>query len=88
MKRRKILRKVLDGSRNLRFADMLHLAEGFGFRLVRIRGSHHILEHPDIPEQLNLQSREGEAKPYQIQQFLALVERHRLTMQDEREDAE
>jgi predicted RNA binding protein YcfA (HicA-like mRNA interferase family) len=42
MKKRKILRQALSGSRNIRFADMVSLAEGFGFRQVRVKGSHHI----------------------------------------------
>jgi predicted RNA binding protein YcfA (HicA-like mRNA interferase family) len=45
------------------------LAEAFGFRLARIRGSHHIFEHPTIPELLNLQESKGQAKPYQVRQL-------------------
>jgi hypothetical protein len=36
--------------------------------------------HAAIPEQLNLQDVSGEAKPYQIRQFLRLVERYDLRM--------
>jgi hypothetical protein len=37
--------------------------------------------HPEVPELLNLQSAGGEAKPYQVRQFLRLVERYSLTME-------
>lgn len=36
--------------------------------------------HPDVSELLNLQDVRGEAKPYQVRQFLRLVERHDLRL--------
>jgi len=57
--------------------------EGFGFRLSRTEGSHHIFVHPEIPELLNLQEIRGQAKVYQIRQFLKLVERYSLNLEDE-----
>lgn len=83
MNRRALLRRVLAGSRNISFSDMANLVEGFGFRLTRVRGSHHIFTHPDIPELVNLQEFGGEAKPYQVGQFLKLVERYNLQLEDE-----
>ena len=84
MNRRKLLRRLAHGAlNNVAFRDMIALAEGFGFRLVRTSGSHHILGHPSVPEMVNLQEVRGEAKPYQIRQFLTLVERHSLTLEDE-----
>lgn len=32
--------------------------------------THHIFVHPQIPELVNLQEIKGQAKPYQIRQFL------------------
>ena len=78
--KRKILGKAVAGSRNIRFAEMVALVEAFGFRLSRVSGSHHIFVHPDLPELLNLQEVAGKAKPYQIRQFLRLVERYNLQM--------
>jgi len=52
--RHRLLRSILSGSKNIRFNDMVDLAEAFGFRLSRISGSHHIFVHPDIPELVNL----------------------------------
>lgn len=56
------------------------LVAAFGFQLARIEGSHHIYRHDAIAEQLNLQEVGNEAKPYQIRQFLRLVERYDLRM--------
>ncbi len=85
MKRRKLLRRLSEGQlKNVAFGDMINMVEGFGFQLVRISGSHHILTHPDIPELVNLQEVKGEAKPYQIRQFLRLIERYNLRLEDER----
>ena len=83
MSRRKLLKKILGGSKNIRFSDMVNLVQGFGFKLSRTDGSHHIFVRPDVPELVNLQDVEGQAKTYQIRQFLKLVERHNLRLEDE-----
>jgi predicted RNA binding protein YcfA (HicA-like mRNA interferase family) len=76
MNRRKLLKKILDGSKNIRFPDRVNLVEGFGFSLDRVSGSHHIFMHPEVRELVNLQNVGGQAKPYQIRQFLKLVEKY------------
>lgn len=78
----KLLQKILSGTKNVRFGDMTTLANAFGFRLSRISGSHHIFTHPDVRELVNLQNVHGKAKPYQIKQFLSLVERYNLKMKE------
>jgi predicted RNA binding protein YcfA (HicA-like mRNA interferase family) len=83
MSRRKLLRKILGSAENVRFADAVALAEAFGFRLSRIRGSHHIFIHPQMSELLNLQKKAGKAKPYQIRQLLRLVEQYNLPLGEE-----
>jgi len=85
MNRKKLLKRLSEGAlQNVAFADMIKLVEGFGFRLTRVSGSHHIFSHPDIAELINLQEVRGEAKPYQFRQFLRLVERYDLRLEDER----
>ncbi|MEA2108502.1 MAG: type II toxin-antitoxin system HicA family toxin [Pseudomonadota bacterium] len=64
MNRRKLLKKIMGGSKNIRFADMVNLVKGFGFKLSRTEGSHHIFFRTDIPELVNLQNVKGQAKPY------------------------
>jgi len=83
MKNRKLLKKILAGSRNIHFDEMVALVEAFGFRLERVNGSHHIFVHPDVPKLINLQNVKGYAKPYQIRQFLRIVEEYNLTLGDE-----
>ena len=82
-RRRRLLQKLLSGSRDIRFAEAVACAEAFGFRLSRINGSHHIYVHTNVPELLNLQNVNGQAKPYQVKQLLRLIERYNLQMEDE-----
>jgi predicted RNA binding protein YcfA (HicA-like mRNA interferase family) len=83
MNPRKVLAKILAGSQNVRFAEMRGLVEAFGFSLTRVSGSHHIFTHSDIPELVNLQKVRGQAKPYQVRQFLKLVEEYNLTLEED-----
>lgn len=80
MKKQKLLRKALTRPKNFRFAEMVALAEAFGFRLSRSSGSHYIFVHPEVSELVNLQEVQGKAKPYQIGQFLRLVEKYNLKL--------
>ena len=83
MNKKKVLAKVLKAPNNVRFVEMVSLVEAFGFRLSRVSGSHHIFTRPMVPELVNLQEVKGQAKPYQIRQFLRLVERYNLTLGEE-----
>lgn len=81
---RRLLGRVARGElANVSFSDMRRLVEAFGFELRRTSGSHHVFVHPDVRELLNLQEVRGQAKPYQIRQFLRLLERYALSMEDE-----
>ncbi|MBU1022709.1 type II toxin-antitoxin system HicA family toxin [bacterium] len=84
MKPRKLLEKIISGSRDISFKDMMKLVESFGFHLSRVKGSHHIFAHPEVSELINLQNMDGKAKPYQIRQFLQLVERYHLDLGEKR----
>jgi len=77
---RKLVKKALSSPANLRFEEACALARVFGFRLSRVSGSHHIFAHQDARELVNLQDVEGKAKPYQVKQLLALVERYNLSL--------
>lgn len=82
MNKKRFLQKLLSGSKNVRFDDMVTLVKAFGFRLSRHRGSHSIFVHPDVDELVNLQNVKGQAKPYQVQQFLKIVEKYDLKLED------
>lgn len=86
MKKQKLLAKVLNGSKNVSFRDLQILVEAFGFYLARVNGSHHIYSHPDVDKVINLQAVKGQAKPYQIKQFLGLVETYNLLLLDQEDE--
>ncbi|MGK7344896.1 MAG: type II toxin-antitoxin system HicA family toxin [Candidatus Nitrospinota bacterium M3_3B_026] len=80
---KKLWLKISRGSfTNVQFERMTRLVEAFGFRLSRVKGSHHVFVHSDLPQILNLQNVNGTAKPCQVKQFLKLVETHNLKMKD------
>lgn len=82
MRPKRLLARLAQGAlNNVAFSDLRRLVEAFGFTLVRTEGSHHIFSQPGIPELVNLQEVRGQAKPYQIRQFLRLVERYNLRLE-------
>jgi predicted RNA binding protein YcfA (HicA-like mRNA interferase family) len=85
MNPRKLLRRLANSQTNVRFSDFTRLVETFGFVLDRHSGtSHRIYKHADFPDaRLNLQPVSGEAKPYQVRQFLKLVEEYDLSLGEE-----
>ncbi|MEB2366760.1 MAG: type II toxin-antitoxin system HicA family toxin [Chloroflexota bacterium] len=75
---------MLSGSRDLRFEDFVRVLEGFGFELRRTSGSHRVFVHRDVPRPFPVQPRsDGKAKPYQIDQFLKLIEQHDLELSED-----
>lgn len=65
------------------------LLTAFGFVLKRVSGSHHIFKHPNLPVLLSVQpDANGQAKLYQIRQFMKLVEEYRLSLEQESETDE
>jgi len=85
VKKRRLLHKLLFGSKNIRFSEAVACAEAFGFRLERVSGSHHIYVHPDVPELVDLQEVHGKAKPYQVRQLLQIIEEYGLARELEDE---
>ena len=83
MSKKKLLKKILSGLKNISFTEVMNCAKAFGFHLDRVHGSHHILIHPELPELLNLQNVNGKAKPYQINQMLKIIEKYNLHLEDE-----
>ena len=82
-KKQKLFQRLLSGSKNIHFSDFVALVEAFGFVLRRINGSHHIYKHPDVPDLLTLQpTKDGQTKPYQVNQLLDLIEEYNLKLLD------
>jgi len=82
MKKQKLLIKILENPKNVKFHEFVSLVEAFGCRLSRTRGIHHIFTHQGIDELINLQNVHGQAKPYQVKQFLELVEKYNLRLEE------
>jgi predicted RNA binding protein YcfA (HicA-like mRNA interferase family) len=82
LNKRKLLLKIYNNHKNVRFNDFIIVVEAFGFTFARTEGSHHIYKAPAIGEIINLQNVNGEAKPYQIKQFLSVVEKYNLEMEE------
>jgi len=83
MNKKRLLKQCLQNPRNIKFDDFIGLVESYNFSLTRIHGSHYIFKHNQYGELVNIQNVKGEAKPYQIRQFLKIVEKYNLKLKDE-----
>jgi len=83
MNKRRLLQKILNNQKNVRYYDFVAILEAFGFFQARAEGSHAIFKNTAVAEFINIQNVNGQAKPYQIKQFLSLVEKNNLEMEDE-----
>ncbi|MDR3149533.1 MAG: type II toxin-antitoxin system HicA family toxin [Oscillospiraceae bacterium] len=83
MNKRKFLQSIINGQKNVRYTDFVALLKSFDFVLTRSDGSHNIFKRHGISEFLNIQNVNGEAKPYQIRQFLQIVEKNNLKLGDD-----
>ncbi|MDR2598982.1 MAG: type II toxin-antitoxin system HicA family toxin [Oscillospiraceae bacterium] len=82
MNKKKLFARIVSNQRNISFNDFVTIIEAFGFSCARISGSHQIFNHPNIDEIINIQNEKGNGKPYQIKQFLSLIEKYKLSMED------
>ena len=75
----KMLSRVLRGTsdRNTSFNDLCSLLRDLGFG-ERIKGDHHIFYREGIPDILNLQPKQGMAKPYQVKQVRQAILKYHL----------
>lgn len=79
MRAGRLLDRVLRGTSDaaIPFSELRHLLRTLGFE-ERTRGSHHIFTREGTDEILNLQSRRGKAKPYQVKQVRVVILRYGL----------
>ena len=64
---------------NVPFNGLCALLTRLGFE-DRIRGDHHIFTREGIEEILNLQPRDGKAKPYQVKQVRGVILKYGLRL--------
>lgn len=75
----KLYASLLDNPRSpIAFRDFEKLLRAFGFEHVRTTGSHRQYAHPKLRRPLPVQPSAKDAKPYQVREFLELVEEHGL----------
>ena len=75
----KLLVRILRGTSDttIPFEGMCRLLHNLGFE-ERTRGSHHIFTRDGVEEILNLQTKAGRAKPYQVKQVRQVILKYRL----------
>ena len=86
-RREKILKKMKRNPKNVRFKQICLMAEVFGFTQRKGKGSHTIFIRKDLGVLLNFQNIRGNVKPYQVKQFIKVVEQYGL-IEEGSEDAE
>ena len=64
------------------FNDFQPLLNALGFRLDRVKGSHHIYLHPDLPRPINIQKVGNDAKRYQVRQLRDIIDEFDLKLED------
>ena len=73
-----LLERARNNPQSLTFKDLQQLVESAGFRLKRVRGSHHVYTREGIVEIINIQPKGKMAKPYQVRQVARLIDKYGL----------
>ncbi len=73
--------KISYSNANTAYEELIKLLIRFGFN-ERIKGSHHIFYKEGIAEILNLQSKSGKAKPYQVKQIREIIVKYNLSLKN------
>lgn len=64
---------------NIRFCDACDFVEELGFTFERQNGtSHRIYKMAGIDEIINLQEKDGKAKPYQVREIRKIIKKYKL----------
>ena len=82
-KKKEIYERFKQNPKNVRFDDLCKSAELFGFSFKGGKGSHRIYIKNGIKEMLNFQNVKGKAKPYQVKQFLNIVDKYGLLEEED-----
>lgn len=69
---------VKNNPKDVRFSDLCKVVEQFGFAVKGRKGSHIVYAKKGVFEILNFQEVGGKGKPYQVRQFLKIVEKYQL----------
>ena len=78
MDREEIYRDLKERVTNVRFEELCRAVELFGCKFKCGKGSHRVFVREGVKELLNFQDVKGKAKPYQVRQFIRLIEKYNL----------
>jgi predicted RNA binding protein YcfA (HicA-like mRNA interferase family) len=80
-KRRQIYNELKSNPKSIKYRKFVKILDIFGFKIKpgRGKGSHSIYYREDIDEIVNIQDKNGMAKPYQVKQLVRLIEKYDLT---------
>ncbi len=78
MNKRELYESLKQNPKNVRFEEICRIAETFGFKFRGGKGSHRIYVRPGVRDLLNFQNAKGKAKPYQVKEFLKIIEQYHL----------
>jgi len=78
MEKEETYRELKERATNVRFEELCRAAELFGFKFKGGKGSHRVFVREGVKELLNFQDVKGKAKPYQVRQFIKLIEKYSL----------
>ncbi len=82
--KRKLYLRALNNPQGLRFEEFMALIVAFGFEFRRQSGSHRIYGRPDIAKRVNVRPlADGKAKAAQVREFMKMVDRHRLDVEED-----
>jgi hypothetical protein len=82
-KAEKLFAKVRNNPQNVRFNEICKLAEAFSFKYKGGKGSHVVYGRKGVTEIINFQNVNGMAKPYQVKQFLKIIEEYALELKED-----
>ena len=80
----KLLLKILRGTpdTNIPFDELKSLLVRLDFD-ERVQGSHHIFSKTGMEEIVNVQSKGGQAKPYQVKQIRNIIVKYQLNLSED-----
>ena len=82
-KAEKLAAKILSGrsDRNFAFEDLCYILDRAGFQVRSGKGSHRIYYKDGVAEVINIQPRNGKAKPYQVKQVRELLLKYKIDIE-------
>lgn len=62
----------------MKFQEMVNFLESLNFKRISKGTSHEIYKREGIAEKANIQDKNGEVKPYQVEQVINLIDKYKL----------